>query len=160
MLNIVNPSQLLSPLWCVLQLIYNITSVVTPCWSLPLGITLHSTLGDKSNVIYTRILHTKHLSQGGVLQSGFLCILRFLLLAYFQHRYIKVHIIRTLTHQRSLWGHDWYVIKYFLLSFKGTYECFAEIEKKTICDLKTKQPHKIVQRLMRHPAISKRVSNK
>ena len=65
-------------LWCMLQLIYNITSVVTPCWSLPLGITLHSTLGDKSDVVYTRIHTTKHLPQGGVL-----CILRFLLLAYF-----------------------------------------------------------------------------
>ena len=57
-------------LWCMLQLIYNITSVVTPCWSLPLGITLHSTLGDKSDVVYTRIPLNIFASRGCFVHSA------------------------------------------------------------------------------------------
>ena len=57
-------------LWCMLQLIYNITSVVTPCWSLPLGITLHSTLGDKSGVVYTRIPLNIFASRGCFVHSA------------------------------------------------------------------------------------------
>ena len=67
-----------------------------------------------------------------------------------QKRNFKVLVFKS---RRSLWGHAWCHKKYILLTFKGICMNFSLELKKNILShpVTSKQPHKIVQILMRHP---------
>ena len=67
-----------------------------------------------------------------------------------QKRNFKVLVFKS---RRSFWGHAWCHKKNILLTFKGFCMNFSLELKKIILShpVTSKQPHKIVQILMRHP---------
>ena len=67
-----------------------------------------------------------------------------------QKRNFKVLVFKS---RRSFWGHAWCHKKNILLTFKGFCMNFSLELKKNISShsVTSKQPHKIVQILMRHP---------
>ena len=67
-----------------------------------------------------------------------------------QKRNFKVLVFKS---RRSFWGHAWCHKKNILLTFKGFCMNFSLELKKIIVShpVTSKQPHKIVQILMRHP---------